>query len=218
VRPVEARRALVLGQRFGQHEPAVQEVAQRQHRCGPERPAQVDAAEPAAEHRADDEAQAERRADQAERLRALVRRGDVGDVGIGGGEAGRGDRRDDPADEQPRQRRRQRHEDEVQAQPEARQQDHRAPAVAVGQRALDRRGHELDRREHGAEDPDPVRGADDVAADHLFDQVRQHRDDQAEREDVDQDGDEDEGQRGLARAVGDWITHEDSLTPKWPAV
>ena len=39
-----------------------------------------------------------------------------------------------------------------------------------------------------------------VAADELLHQVRQHRDDDAERQHVDQHGDEDEGQRGAAPA------------------
>ena len=201
--PVETRRALLLRQRFRQHEQAVAEVEDRQSRGEPERQAMVDVAEHAADQRADDEAQAERRADHAEALRAFFRRSDVGDVGIRSREAGRGRRRDDPADEQPRQVGRQRHEHEVQAEPQAGDQDHRAPAIAIGESALDRRTEELHQRERERERTGPVRRGGGVATDELLHQVRQHRDDHPECQHVDQHGDEDEDQRGLACAGGE---------------
>ena len=199
VRPVEARAAVARRERFGQHEQAVEEVQQRQAGGEPERQPQVDLAQHAADQRADDEAEAERRAEHAVAPGALRRLGDVGDVGVGGGEAGRGDRRDDAPHEQPRSVGASGHEHEVQAQPQAREQDHRAAAEPVRQRALDRRGDELDQREHGAERADPVGRGRGVAAGQLLDQVRQHRNDHAERQHVDQDRDEDEDERGAAR-------------------
>ena len=103
MRPVEARRAFFHGQGFGQHQPAVEEVEQREAGCEPERQAQVDFPQQPANQWSDDETQAEGRADHAERLGALLRRGDVRDVGVGRGEAGRGDAGNDPPHHQPRQ-------------------------------------------------------------------------------------------------------------------
>ena len=88
---------------------------------------------------------------EAEGLGAAVRRGDVGDVGEGGADGGRGDARDDPADEQQGERGRHRHEDVVEPEPEAGDQDHRPPAVAVRQRAEQRREEELHQRPDGRE-------------------------------------------------------------------
>ena len=143
------RRAPVLRQRLRQHEQAVAEVGQREPAATqngarvPTSPSTPPIA--GAMHEAD----AEGHADLAEGGGALFRRRDVGDVGVGGGEAGAGDARQHAADEQQRQRLRHRHQDEVQAQAEVGQQDHRPPAEAVRQRALDRREHELHDHEHG---------------------------------------------------------------------
>ena len=123
-----------------------------------------------------------RHADDAERLGALLGRGDVGDVGEGGGDGGRRDAGDDAADEQQRERGRDRHEDVVEAQPEAGDQDHRPAAVAVGQRAEKRRAEELhqppDRGEH-AEHLGRARG---VAVHEAQHDGRQHRDHDPQRQ------------------------------------
>jgi hypothetical protein len=105
------------------------------------------------------------------------------------------------ADEQQRQRLRHRHQDEVQAQAQVRQQDHRPAAEAVRQRALDRRAHELHDHEHRGEDAVRLRRQRHVAAVEAGDQVRQHRDDHPEGQDVQQHGDEDEGERGAAHGL-----------------
>ncbi len=147
----------------------------------------------------ENEAGAERRADLAEDGGAPLRRRHVGDVGKGGRDARRRDARDHPADEQPQQRRRQRHQHVVQRQSEVRQQHHRPPAKAVRQRAEDRREQKLHQRPGGAEQAEDPRRRRGVVVDEAFDELWQDRQDQAEREHVEQDGDEDEGGRAAAR-------------------
>ncbi|MCW0450286.1 hypothetical protein NB705_003566 [Xanthomonas sacchari] len=198
VRPVHPRGASLRRQRFGQHPQAVEEVEQGQPGGEPERRAQVQAAEPAAQQRTDHETNAERGADDAVGLGALVGRGDVGDVGVGRGEAGRKHAGDHACQQQHRQALRQRHHHEVHAQPQARGQDHRAPAVAVGQCALQRRADELQGGEQEAEPADPAGRGSEVPAGEAAHQRGQHRDDDAEGQHVDQQGDEDEGDRGAA--------------------
>ena len=142
--------------------------------------------------------------DLAEHGGTPFRRRHVGDIGKGGRDARRGDARDHPADEQPDQRRRQRHQHIVQRQPEIRQQHHRPPAEAVGERAKDRREQELHQRPGGAEQAEDPRRRRRVVVDKTFHEFWQDRQDQAEREHVEQDGDEDEGCRTAAyrRRVG----------------
>ena len=94
---------------------------------------------------------------------------------------------------------RQRHEDVVEAEPEIREQDHRPAAEAVRQRALHRREHELHQRPGGAEQAEDLRRARGVAAEEIDHQLGQHRNDHAERQHVEQHGDEDEDE-GRARA------------------
>ena len=109
-------------------------------------------------------------------------------------------------DEQPPQVRRQRHQDVVETEPEIRQQDHRPPAETIGQHAVDRREHELHQRPGGAEQAETVGGARGVAAEEIDHQPRQHRNDDAERQHVEQHGDEDEDEGGAAhgRGAADW--------------
>ena len=95
--------------------------------------------------------------------------------------------------------RRQRHQDVVEAEPEIREQDDRLAAEAVGQHAVHRREHELHQRPGGAEQAEIVGAARRIAADEIDDQPRQHRDDDAERQHVEQHGDENEDEGGGAR-------------------
>ena len=103
---------------------------------------------------------------------------------------------------QPPQVGRQRHQHVVDRQACGGDQDHRAAAVLVGQRADHRRGEELHQRpqrdEHAVDDAGARIGAGE-----LLDQRRQDRDDDAHRQDVEHRGDQDEGDRGLAGAEGD---------------
>ena len=97
----------------------------------------------ATDDRTDDEAQAERCADQAEAVRSLVRRGDVGHVGGGCGERSAGDTGNDATDEQVPDERRDRHHQVVKCQPEQGCQQHRAPAETIRQIAQHGREDEL---------------------------------------------------------------------------
>ena len=200
--PPAERRALLRRQRFRKDQEPVEAVEQAQARRDPERQARIVAAGNAADRRPEHEAGAERDAEHAEQRRALVRLGDVGDIGIAGRDAGGANAGDDPPDEQPGQRRRQRHQDVVEAEPEIRQQDHRPPSEAIRQRAVDRREQELHQRPGGAEQAEIVGAADRVAADEIEHELRQHRDDDADRQHVEQHGDEDEGEGGAAKRSG----------------
>ena len=202
------RRAARPGQGFRQHEQAVEPVDQGQARRHPERQARIDAAEQTAERRADHESDAEGRADQAEVLRPFLRRGDVGDIGSGRGEAGGGDARDQPSDVEPAERRRRGHDQIVAAQTEDRDQQHRTAPEPVRQRTDDGRGDELHQRPAGGEDLHIVQRLGRRASGHGLDQVRQHRDDDAERDHVHQRGGEDEAEGGGAAGAADdgwWI-------------
>ena len=68
--PVE-RPAALERQRLGQHEPAVEQVDEREAAGDEERQAQVDRAEQPADDRAEDEAETEHRAEQAEAARPV---------------------------------------------------------------------------------------------------------------------------------------------------
>ena len=103
-----------------------------------------------------------------------------------------------PADQQPPEVRRQRHENEIQAQAGAGDQDHGAPAEMIRERALHRREDELHQRPSGAEHTVHLRGARGVAAHEVLHQHGQHGNDHAEGQHVDEHRDEDEWQRGLA--------------------
>ena len=179
----------------GRIEQPIERIGKAQGRRGPERQARIDIAEQAAQRRAQHEAGAEGRADLAEHRGAPLRRRDVGDIGKGGRDAGRGDAGDHAADEQPDQRRRQRHQHIVGREPEIRQQHHRPPPEAIRQRAEHRREHELHQRPGGAEQAEDARRVRRVVVDEALDQLWQDRHDHAEREHVEQDGDEDEGDR-----------------------
>ena len=64
-----SKRAPLPGrQRLGQHEPAVQQVEQRERAGGKERQVQVDRTEQAADHRPEDEAETEHRTSKPKRL------------------------------------------------------------------------------------------------------------------------------------------------------
>ena len=193
------RRAALARQRFRQDQQAVKRIGKAQARRHPERQPRIHAAEQPAERGPEDEPGAEGHADLAEHRRAPFRRRDVGDVGEGGRDARRGDAGDHPADEQPDQRRRQRHQHIVEREPEIRQQHHRPPAEPVRQAAEHRRKHELHQRPGGAEQAENPRRARGIVIDEAFHELGQDRRDQAEREHVQQDGDEDEGHRRAAQ-------------------
>jgi len=112
--PGEARSSLGR-QRFRKDQQPVKGVGQAQRRRDPERQARVDIAGEPAERGPEHEARAEGYARQSETGGTLLRRGDVGDVGIRGRNARRADAGNHPAHEQPPQVRRQRHQDVIEA-------------------------------------------------------------------------------------------------------
>ncbi len=195
-----------LRQGFRQHQQAVEPVEQAQGPRDPERQARIDLAEQAAQGRTQDEAEAEGRADHAEGPCPLFRRGDVGDVGVGGGIAGRGDPRHDAADEQPGQARGQGHHQIVHRQAEVGSQDDRPPPEPVRQGAQQRRADELNHREHGGEHPEPGRRAGGVAAQEALHQPRPDGADHPHRQDIQGHGHIDERRRRRPAPRGD-VTH-----------
>ena len=148
------------------------------------------------------EAQSEGRAQHAKAGGALFRRGYVGDISAGGRKTGRGDTGNQPPDKQEPKVRRQRHQDIVQPQPKIGQDDHRPAAEPVGQRAQHRLEDELHEGPEETEIADDMRGADGIAVEERLDQLRQHRNDDTERHHIEQDGNEDESERGAAGCRG----------------
>ena len=86
--------------------------------------------------------------------------------------------------------------------------DDRTPAEPIGQRTLDRRGKKLrerPRRPHQSVEHGRLRR---MTEEKFLDQLRQHRNDDAERQHVEQDGHENEENRGFARpGLGRWLAH-----------
>lgn len=187
--------AALLGKRFGKNEEAVHCIGQAEHGGGPEGKAEIDVAEESANRRADDEAHTEGGGEIAELLGAFFGRSDVGDVGEGAGDVGGGDAGDDASDQEPFEGRRERHEDVVEAESEAGDEDDRAAAETVGPRAEDGRKNELHERPGETEIAGDGGGAGDVAAFEVDDEVRENGSDDAEGQEIEEDGyqDEDEG-------------------------
>ena len=189
----EREGAAVFGrQRLRQHEPAIGEVEDGQSRRHEEGHARAEVAEQAADGGADDEAEPEGRAHHAEDLGAVLRLGDVGEEGIGGGVGRTADAGEDAADEEPDHVGREARQQIVDREAEDREQQHRAAAHGVRQVADGGAEQEL-HAAIGEEQPAaPDRGAGEVGPAHLLDEARQHRHDQAEAHHVEEHGDEDE--------------------------
>ena len=195
--PVE-RPTRPLGHRLRHHEPAKDRVGGGQHGGGVERRPRPPFRQQPADQRAEDEAHAERRADQAE-VRGLVL--GLGDVGHEG-HRGRLRRRRDPADEPPRQeqpdRPRDRHHEVVERHHGQRDEEDGAAPVTVREAADRGAEQELHDCEAGRQHPAPERGAAEAEARDLLDQVGHDGQDQADPHRIDDDGDEDEQDRGVA--------------------
>jgi hypothetical protein len=182
-------------ERLGQDEEAVHRRHQGHARGDEERQPQVDGAQHAAQRRADDEAEAPDRAEQTEARGPLLRRGHVGDVGGRHRKAGGGEARQHAADEQPRQVRRERHQQVVEPKAEDRGDQHRPAAEPVRQGAHDRRAEELRHRPDRRQQADRPTGRGGVAELKLLNQRREDRDQQAHRQGVEAEADEDERNR-----------------------
>ena len=154
----------------------------------------VGVAEQPAQARPQDEAQAEHPAQKPEGARPLFRRGDVGEIGEGRPDRRGGHARDRAAEQQPPDRGGERHQQVVRPVPQVRGQYDRPAAVPVRKGAHDGLAEELH------EGPGPDQGAGPEArvgrrAGEPPNQGRQHRRDQAQRHDVEQQGEEDAGDR-----------------------
>ena len=198
------RRAPIRRQRFRQDQQAVKRVGKAQARRDPERQPRIHAAEQPADRRSENETGAERDTDLAEHRGALLGRRHIRDVGECRRNTCRGNARDHPADEKPGQGRRQRHQHIIEREPEIRQQHHRPPAEPVREAAEDRREEKLHHRPGGAEQTEDPRGARGIVVDKTFHELGQDRQDQTEREHVQEDGDEDEGHRSAAWRACRW--------------
>ncbi len=118
---------------FGQDEETVEAVDEREGSGDPEGKARVDVAEKSSDGGTEDEACAEGSVQHAEGGGAALAGGDVGHVGHGGGDAGRGEARDDAAEKEPVECGGPGHEDVVEAEAKVGEQHHGAAAEAVGE-------------------------------------------------------------------------------------
>ncbi len=188
------------GKRFRQDEEAVERVQQAEGPGEPERETRIPDSEPASERGPQHEADAEGGAQQAEGRGALLGRRHVADVGGSGGNARGGDSGEDAAHEEPAQGGGEGHDDVVETEAQVGQQDDRPPPEAIGEQAEQGREDELHERPHRGEEADGLGGTGGVAPHEVDDQPRQHGDDEAEGQHVEQHGDEDEAQGGAARS------------------
>ena len=165
-------------QRFRQDKISVDRIGQAQSGRDPKRQPRIGISEQAAQRRAQDEPDPERRANHAKRPRPFFRFDHVRDIGRAGRDAGRRDSRNDAPDKKPGQRRRQRHDDVIETEAEVRKQDHRPPPKAVRQHAEHRREDELHQGPDRAENAKHLRRVRRVAAEKIEHQIRQDRRDQ----------------------------------------
>ena len=193
--------ASVRGKRLGHQDYAVQSVCQRESRRDVERQMQVDAAEDSAEHRPENEAEAERRSDQSEAPRAPLGRGDIGCIRARDREARARDPADHAREQHEPQRRREREKQIVQAQSEDRCQDDGSPPEAIGKRAEQRRAAELHQAVNDDQRAIPIR-LELAARRVIADEHGQHGHRQPDTEHVEEDDDENEGQRGGTARCG----------------
>ena len=156
--------AVFGGQRFLQHEKAEQRIGERKTGGDEEGQARAIFAQHATDRRSDDEADAEGRTDEPEIRRALFRRRDIGDIGIGRGVAGARHAGQKAADEQPPDRRRQAGDQIIDAEREQRGDQHRPPAEAIAEIADHRRTQKQHQREDEAEPAAIARGAAETGA------------------------------------------------------
>ena len=182
-------------QAFGEHQPAVKRVAECQRRGEEEGHAVAELCDDAAQRRADDETEAECHADDAEIYATALGGRDIGEVRIGGRKGRAGDPGDDPRRDEPPQVRRERHDEIVGAEGNEAGEEHRAAAEAIRQPADNRAAEKLHR---SVKKTDPAGDGGSVgkaAPGPADDQSRKDRNDNAEPDRIDEDGNEQEGQR-----------------------
>ena len=195
VRPVHTRVGApprLDAARLGEAEEGEDEVGRGESRRGEGGGPEAEAGEEGPEGRAEDEPEADRGAEETHVLRPLAGGRHVGDVGLGRGNAapeepGQGAR----DEEQPQRAREARQQEGRRGAGEAHQQDG-AAAETVGQPTEQRRAHELRGRVGGEDRAHPHPGGPERLG-----VVRQLRQDDAEADEVDEDGEVDDGQAGL---------------------
>ena len=186
---------LLAGAGLRQDEEREAEVEAVQHGRGDERGADPDVAQNAAEHRPDDEADAEHGMEQAEALGALLFGGDVGDVGRGDGHVGAGETGDRPTDDEHPELGREGHEEIVDGGARQRDQQHRPAAEAVAHDPEHRRKDKLHRRIERVHDADLGSDVGDVG--HVGQQPRQDREDEPDAHSIERHGGEDDDERAI---------------------
>jgi hypothetical protein len=211
LRPAQ-RRPCLGADRFRQDEEAVDAGRQGEDRRRPKRRPQVaGAGQQAAKDRAQDDRRPDGRVDASIGARAVLRRGDVGDIGHRRGHAAAGEAAEDARGEQPPDAGRQRAHDRLGADAEHRGDDHRPAAKAVGEHAQHRRREKLRHNPGHFQPADPARRRRPVAVQQQLGQARQNGEGDGLRQDVETDGDGDEDQAGAAVCAGFEEGHEGSL-------
>ncbi len=130
-------------ERFGKDKIAVDGVGEAEPCCSPKGKAQINIAQIAADGGTNDEPESECSTDEAERLGALFRRSHVGDVGEGGSDVRSGDARNEAANEKPAERGSESHEDVVNGESEAGDENDGAAAETIGPPTEQRGKNEL---------------------------------------------------------------------------
>ena len=161
--------------------------------------AQIDvpAAQHAADGRAEDEAEAEGRADQTHPLRSVLFGRHVGDVGLRGRDVAARDAVNDSAREEHPELRRKSQDEEPCARPQEREEEYGPPPVPVRQAAQHRREQELHDRVGRKEQTHHARARVELRP---LDVERQDGDDDAEAHEVYEDRYEDDQQRRAAHS------------------
>ena len=211
--PVEPP-AVLRRQRLRQHQGPVREVEHGEPGGDEERGPGAELGGEPADQRPGDEADSEAGPDETEVLRPPFRRTDVGHEGVGGGVGRAGDAGERAAGEQQPQRGREAHDQVVHRQGEQRDQQHRAPAVAIRQAAEGRSDGELHQRIDEAQVAAPERGGPERQIGQLADQIGHDRDDDPDAHGVDEHRREDERRGPRARRP----TQRHQLAPAIPSV
>src|SRR5690242_15002487 len=174
---------------FGQSEIKQYRVEETERGRKEERHLNSPTAENAADCWSKNKPETKRRTDQAHAFRAVFLGGDVGDVGLRSRDVAAGDAVENATGEKHPECRGESEYEETDAGADDRKKQHRPPAVLVRQAAEYRREDQLHDRVGREEQSDRAwRGVEDRA----FGVERQHRNHNAEADEIDEDGGEDD--------------------------
>ncbi len=176
--------------RFRQQEPGSHEVAQRQPGGKEGRSRVAPVAEKSTNRRPEYKAQTKGRAHEAHATRPVLRRGRIGDVRLGGWNVRAGNAGGYPRREEERQRAREAEDRIGHERPEQPDEQDGAPAESIGHAPPHGREEELHQRERAGEQADGERGGPERLG-----IEREQGDDDAEAEQIDEDGDENDDAR-----------------------